>query len=77
MKRGRNLLTLQRKALPPSSVLELLVLWVRNACSCSSLNIQQKALHCKLFVLKWWAAVMLDIDHIFVVTAVGMAQSVQ
>jgi hypothetical protein len=76
MKRGRNLLTVQRKALPPSSLLGLLILWVRNACSFSSVNIQQKALHCKLFVLKWWTAVLLDIDQIFVITAVGMAQSV-
>ena len=76
MKCGGNLLTLQRKALPPSSVLEMLVLWVRNTCSCSSVNIQQKALHCKLFVLKWRTAVMLHIDQIFVITAVGMGQSV-
>ena len=75
MKRGRNLFTLQRKALSPSSVLELLILWVRNACSFSSVNIQQRELHCKLFVLKWWTVVMLDRDQIFVITAVGMSQS--
>jgi len=75
VKRGRNLFTLKRKALSPSSVLELLILWVRNACSFSSVNNQQKELYFKLFVLKLWTAVMFDRDQIFVITAVEMAQS--